>query len=316
MSEMTDKHPSIKETILARLEREGITPRSRLYWLTHEYSLWGAWGLTVLLGALSLAVLSFSSVYMGYALYEATHENFLTFLVDSLPILWLVAASFMILASLFNIRHTKNGYKYPVILVVGSSLGFSILGGAVLHYLGTGYYLDRFLGEVSDTYQSRVEFEARLWQAPKFGRLVGHAAPPDAAGAISGFVFYDIDERPWSMMDSELGERESELLHSGRKVKLLFATSTVAGEEALFACGVFPWMLDEVPVFVKFKENRENFVERMEERRRQFAILVEKTENVKKSSEPDHGSAAFAVRSEDIPMASGPCGVLPLYKSH
>jgi hypothetical protein len=254
---------------------------------------------------------------MGYALYEATHENFLTFLVDSLPFLWLVAASFMILASFFNIRHTKNGYKYPVILVVGSSLGFSILGGAVLHYLGAGYYLDRFLGEMSDTYQSRLEFEARLWQAPKYGRLVGHAAPPDAVGAINGFVFYDIDERPWPMADSELGERESELLRSGRKVKLLFATSTVGGEEAFYACGVFPWMLDEVPAIAKYKESRAEFINRVEERRERFATVINNMKSKERplGPSPTDMPITSTMAIEAVPIDSGPCGVLPLYGS-
>lgn len=316
MNETMSQRPDIKETILERLEREGIMPRSRFYWMTHEYALWAAWGLTVLLGALSLAVLSFSSVYMGYSLYEATHDDFLTFLVDSLPFLWLVAASFMILASFFNIRHTKKGYKYPVILVVGSSLGFSILGGAVLHYLGAGYYLDRFLGEVSSTYQSRVEFEAHLWQAPPYGRLVGQAEPVDKSGSIKGLLFTDIDDRAWPVVDSELGEREFELLHSGRKVKLLFATSSVSGEEVFFACGVFPWMLDEVPVIAKFKESRAEFTDRIEERRQRFANLIEKTKEGERSADPlPSMPTSSIVAVQEVPVDNGPCGVLPLFRT-
>jgi hypothetical protein len=309
------QNSKIKEAVLERLEREGIQPRSRLYWLSHEYAFWSAWGLSVLLGALSLAVLSFSSVYMGYSLYEATHDNFLTFLVDTLPFLWLIAAIFMVVASYFNIRHTKKGYKYPVILVIGSSLGFSVLGGLALHYIGAGYYLDRFLGEVSDSYQSRVEFEARLWQAPEFGRLVGQAVLPDEVGAIKGFLFTDIDDRSWPIIGSELGQRESELLRSGRKVKLLFATSSQTGEEMFVACGVFPWTLDEVPMIAELREERSEFVHRVEERRHRFNEIIEETKNERVEQRPENLPTSSVLAIKAVPVDNGPCGLLPLFRA-
>lgn len=305
----------MKETILERLQRENITPRSRLYWLTHEYAFWAAWGFSVVLGALSLAVLSFSSVYMGYSFYEATHDNFWTFLVEALPILWLIAAAFMVMASFFNIRHTKKGYKYPVILVIGSSLGFSLLGGFALHYLGAGYYLDRFLGEVSETYQSRVEFEARLWEAPAFGRLVGRATPLDEVGVVNGFLFTDIEDRSWPIVGTELGERESELLRSGRKVKLLFATSSKAGVEMFVACGVFPWMLDEVPLIAELREDRAEFVHRVEERRHRFAEMIEENKGRPIGPPLENLPTSSTLAIEEVPVDNGPCGILPLFKA-
>lgn len=302
---------------MKRLEAEGITPRSRLYFMAHEYALWGAFVATILLGAVSLAVLSFSSVYMGYALYEATHENLLTFLIDALPFLWLLALGLMIFAAHFNLRHTKKGYKYPVFLVIGSSLGFSVVGGVVLHYLGAGYYFDRFLGEVSNTYESRLEFEAHLWQAPKQGRLVGRAELPDKAGAIKGLLFTDIENESWQLVPEGLSERESDMLRSGRKVKIIIATSSETGAEVYIACGVFPWMMDEVPVIAKWKEDRQKFLERVEERREKVReIIGEKTgeldaEDMMGEKMPTSSTLAL----EEVPVDSDHCGLLPLFKA-
>ncbi len=308
----------MKDAVLKRLEAEGITPRSRLYFMAHEYALWGAWLATVALGAVSLAVLSFSSVYMGYALYEATHDNLLTFLIDSLPFLWLIALALMIFAAHFNLRHTKRGYKYPVILVIGSSLGFSVVGGVVLHYLGAGYYFDRFLGEVSGAYESRLEFEAHLWQAPKQGRLVGRAELPDEAGVIKGLIFTDIEDESWQLIPEGLNEREAEMLRSGRKVKIIVATSSETGENARITCGVFPWMMDEVPVIAKFKENRDRFVKRVEERRAKVGALMEEVEarierEPKEDDETMPTSSTLAI--EKVPVDSEHCGLLPLYRA-
>lgn len=318
MSESMTQSSRMKDAILKRLEAEGITPRSRLYFLAHEYALWGAWGATVLLGAVSLAVLSFSSVYMGYALYEATHDNLITFLIDSLPVLWFGTVLLMVVAAYFNMRHTKKGYKYPVILVIGSSLGFSILGGVVLHYLGAGFYFDRFLGEVSGAYESRMEFEAHIWQAPKHGRLVGHAELPDEAGAIKGLLFTDIEDESWQLIPEGLSPREAEMLRSGRKVKIIIATSSETGVEVFVACGVFPWMMDEVPVIAKWREDRHKFLERVEERRERVRDIVKEAKNggeqmVIVSDEKMPTSSTLAI--EEVPVDSEHCGLLPLFRA-
>ena len=314
MSDIMTQSSKMKDAILKRLESEGITPRARIYFLAHEYALWGAWGATVLLGSISLAVLSFSSVYMGYALYEATHDNLLTFLIDSLPLLWLGAVVLMVVAAYFNMRHTKKGYKYPVILVIGSSLGFSVLGGVVLHYLGAGFYLDRFLGEVTGAYESRMEFEAHLWQAPKLGRLVGHAELPDEAGAIKGLLFTDIEDESWQLIPEGLSEREAEMLRSGRKVKIIVATSSETGAEVRIACGVFPWMMDEPPVVAKWREDRHKFLERVEERREKVAAIIDEAQGrVIIIDEKMPTSSTLAL--EEVLVDSEHCGLLPLFRA-
>lgn len=315
MNDSMTQTSRMKDAVLKRLEAEGITPRSRLYFMAHEYALWGAWGATVLLGAVSLAVLSFSSVYMGYALYEATHENLLTFLIDSLPFLWLMALALMIFAAHFNLRHTKKGYKYPVILVIGSSLGLSVVGGVVLHYLGAGYYFDRFLGEVSGAYESRLEFEAHLWQAPKQGRLVGRAELPDEAGVIKGLLFTDIDNESWQLIPEDLNERESEMLRSGRKVKIIIATTSQTGAEVYIACGVFPWMMDEVPVIANWKENRDRFVKRLEERRTKVKEIMDEVQGKKDEVNDEQMPTSSMLALEEVPVDSEHCGLLPLFRA-
>lgn len=263
--EKISSHKDLKEAVLHRLEKEKIEPRSRLYWLSHEYALWGAWGVTILLGAASLAVLSFVSLHISYALYEATHDNFLTFFIDSLPYVWLAAFGVMILAAHFNLRHTKHGYRYSVVMVAGSSVGFSVLGAGALHFLGAGYYLDRVLGEVVTSYESRVEFEEKIWQKPALGRLVGRLNEVGDSETAQKAVFVDIDDHHWDLELSQIRERDRALLESGRKVRLLTATSSRDQRESLFVCAVFPWLLDHAPFLEEFKEERKAFGEGLRE---------------------------------------------------
>lgn len=314
---MNEDNKKLKENILDRLEREGITPHSRFYWLTYEYSLWGAWGVSVALGAVALAVLSFSSIYIGFSLFEATHDGFWVYVIEALPYLWLIAFLALILVAYFNLKHTKRGYRYPLPMVVGSSFGFSILGAMLLHFMGVGFYLDSYLGENLSGYQSRAEFEAQMWQNPKSGRLLGVAVLPAEEGKPIAFI--DSNKEEWSLHYRELRPRDSELLLSGERVRVLVATSTngqIRG--SLVACAVFPWMLDTPPPFNRLKEDRRQFMEEMQEKRKEFREVMEeikevvtedKRESIKQpASTTNTGNLAAN-------FTNSPCANHPLFKS-
>lgn len=267
-------HKDIKETVMSRLENEKIEPISRWYWLSHEYALWGAWGASVLFGALAVSVASFASLHIGYALYEVSHNDFTDFVFDALPYLWLSTFFVMVIAAYFNLRHTKRGYRYPIFLVIGSSIGFSVLGGGLLHAVGGGWYIDRILGEVVPAYQSREKLEERFWQAPMAGRFVGRLIE-DLEPAESGVVkFIDSDNKTWLLNLEELRERDLSLLQSGQRVRLLAAPSGDDDEDILSACAVFPWLLDHAPPFREFQENRKMFIEGIREEREKFGLRV------------------------------------------
>ena len=315
MNESMDN--KIKESVLERLEREGITPRSRLYWLSYEYAFWGAWLLSVVLGAVALAVLSFTSLYIGYSLYEATHQSFLTFFFDTLPYLWFLAFAGLTIVAYFNLRNTKRGYKYPLYLVVGSSFGFSVLGAIVLHSLGAGYTLDRYMGEQLGSYQSRAEFEAQMWQNPLEGRMFGAAKVLDEDD-LEHVRFIDVKNEEWDVTISELRAKDAELLLSGHKVRMLVATTTEELRDGMIACAVFPWILDTAPGMERWRAERKNFIEDVEERR---AKLQELVKNIKAVVEDDDSDAlplrnfSTTTAEEVVRVAKqSPCSNHPVFR--
>ncbi len=88
---------SCKDRVMSRIECEGICPRSKTFFKTRECGVWALWGASVIVGALSVAVTLFVIAYRQYALYEATHENFLTFIVEALPYLWITVFALMVI---------------------------------------------------------------------------------------------------------------------------------------------------------------------------------------------------------------------------
>lgn len=263
MNDNTKKHLNIKDSVLERLENEGVSPRSRIFWACQEYVIWSLWALTILVGAISVAVVTFASMHAGYALYEVTHESFLTFAIEVLPYIWLIVFIMMSMLAYYNMRHTKNGYKYPFTHIILSSVGFSILGGFVLHYAGVGYYLDTYLGRNSSMYQSQEKMELRMWQVPEDGRLVG-VYESEIKGSL--VRFNDIEGREWSLDTVDLKARDLEVLTTGKKVRVLGLVAN-GSPMMMHACGIFPWMMERVPELAELRQSKQYFIERMNDER-------------------------------------------------
>ncbi|MCA9357310.1 hypothetical protein KC872_03795, partial [Candidatus Kaiserbacteria bacterium] len=80
-SETQQSKKPLKETLFARIEEGNVCPRSRWVYFCQECMVWTAWVISVLIGSLAVAISVFVVTHHQYALYEATHENFLTFMV-------------------------------------------------------------------------------------------------------------------------------------------------------------------------------------------------------------------------------------------
>lgn len=260
---MQDKNPqpnNLKDNILARIEAEAISPYARWVWLVREYAVWVLWGMSVLFGALSVAVLIFASMHAGYAFYEATHDSALTFFVSVLPYVWVFILLIMSGLAYLNIRATKRGYRYQLAHIVLSSFALSIIGGVFLHAAGIGQSLDNHLGRVMPLYLSQEEKEQRLWQQPEHGRLVGKISTKDTTG--EWIVFTDINAGEWVVVTDDLYEQDIHLLERGTLVRVMgLVSSSTPGQ--IHGCGVLPWMFANDMPLSEVSQEHKAFAERM-----------------------------------------------------
>lgn len=241
--ESNNSNKDLKSQILNKIENESLTPRSRWFFSTQEGMVWALWVGSVILGALAVAVTLFVLVSRHYALYEATHDSFLTYLVEFIPYLWIAVFAVMAALAVYNLRHTKTGYKYPLWKIFGSSFLLSVIGGFALHLAGVGFMLDHQIGRFTSQYQSQDKLEQRLWQNPEQGRLVGYKMEEDepVAGVIN---FMDVNGVLFKTNIEELQPIDSILLDEGERVKML--GRIVPGPEPEFhACAVFPLLSEE-----------------------------------------------------------------------
>lgn len=261
---------SCKDKVMSRIEGERICPRSKAFFKTRECAVWSLWVVSVVVGALAIAVTLFVMSYRQYSLYEATHENFWTFLIEALPYIWIGIFGLMVGVAVYNLRHTKSGYRYPLWQIFGSSMVLSLAGGAGLHVFGFGYFVDHELGEQMNMYASQEKMEMRMWQSPADGRLLGRIVeaplPP-----MTVATFADVSGKTWQIDVTDLAPHEQELLMREDNVRLIGILDPVTN--LFHSCGAFPWLLDkpasreELSLARKdFEEKIHDFEERLEDR--------------------------------------------------
>jgi hypothetical protein len=257
----TDNTASCRRSVMSRIECGEICPRSRTFFKTRECVVWALWFVSVIVGALAVAVTLFVVAHRQYALFEATHDSFFMFLVEVLPFVWILVFGLMIGVGVYNLRHTKRGYRYPMWQIIGSSMVLSLAGGAGLHFVGVGYMTDHMLGQKMGTYDSQEKIEAKLWQNAQEGRLVGFQKAPMTPPGTT-ITFTDIEGAEWEMSVVDLHQYEIDLLDTKQKVKVMGVIKHMQSGQ-FHLCGVFPWEYGNSMNRDDLHEVRESFRKKM-----------------------------------------------------
>lgn len=282
----------LRNTLLQRIEQEKLQPRSRLFFNGRECMVWALWLLSIVIGALAVAISVFVVMHHQYALYEATHRNLFTFMVDILPVVWLLVFVGMAYFALYNLRHTRYGYRYSVTTILASSIVLSFALGSALQYFGMGYTVDSLLGQQMGMYISQEKFEQALWQQPAAGRLIGlqvyATVEPEKF-----VVFEDIAGERWRLNVVELVPGDRVLLAGDNQVRVLGAV-TDAQAKLFHACGVFSWMFNENLTRSDRSSGRDTFIRMMSQFRTQAQQRIAKLE----------AQTVIAVSANDAPPMS------------
>lgn len=251
----------LKSKILDRITTEHICPRSRWFFFGIECAVWSAWVVSVVVGAVAIAVTLYVVRLRQYDLYEVTHDNFWYLLIEALPYIWLVTFALMVAFAVYNVRHTARGYRYPFWSVIGSSMVGSLVLGSGLHMLNVGFMVDHSFGEYMPTYPSQMKRDEALWQMPSEGRLVGYFHLPAKASSTI-IQFMDIQNVVWAVDTNDLTEADLRLIATGAKVRLMGVrpSSTPA---LFYACGAFPWYMDAPANPPQLSATRHDYEERI-----------------------------------------------------
>ena len=162
----------IKE-IQEKISSGELKPEARWKFLLHDYVIWAVGLVSLLIGALSVAVIIYLLGDHDWTLYKMAHENFFFQVLTIVPYFWIIILIIFGAVAYYNVRHTKRGYKFHSYWIILASVGFSLLLGSIIYATGLGAKIDDTLYSHLKPYRQVIMHKADMWQRPGQGRLAG-----------------------------------------------------------------------------------------------------------------------------------------------
>ena len=202
--------------IFDRIKKGHIAPRPKWHFLLKDSVVWVLGVLALAVGTMATSVIMYLLAYNDWTVYEEMSESFLSFVLLSMPYFWLIIFVLFAVAVYFNIKHTKKGYKYSLLVIIVVSVSVSLLGGGLLFATGAGQAIDDILGEKFSVYHKVINPHIDKWNKPSEGRLVGLIVKQIDN---SNFILVDLRRQEWEL--NCLAPCVAGMLEVGRPTKVL-----------------------------------------------------------------------------------------------
>jgi hypothetical protein len=223
-------------SVLQKIKQDKVTPIARWHFVLRNSTFWTFWGLSVVLGACAVAATIFVFLNAGWGYRSITHDSSFKFILDVVPLLWIVSIGIMAAFGYYNIRHTDRGYRFSFYLVVIASIIISFIGGTVLYTIGIAGDIDNirkplpFSDPIMRTQESR-------WNDKKRGLVLGTIKDFDTNLQTFSLVTTGGKEKVFSTL--ELQDHDIALIKEGEIVRVI-QWSDGQDPEILIACAVLP----------------------------------------------------------------------------
>ncbi|MCB9798298.1 hypothetical protein H6758_01065 [Candidatus Nomurabacteria bacterium] len=211
---MTDK---LKDKILEAIENEHIAPKAKWNFVLKDYTIWALAIFSLLIGALAFSLTLQSILSADWEIYDAIENDFIKFLLLSLPYFWIVFLGLFIGSAYYNFTQTKTGYKHKLGTTVLASVAVSLLTGTALYAFGISEQTEEIFNQ-NEMYRHHVNVEHKLWKKPDEGRLIGRVV--NVQQPVTVFL-QDPDKNLWRIDISSSTPQDFLIIKEGDKLKVI-----------------------------------------------------------------------------------------------
>ena len=166
---MTD----ISKDIVRKIKEDEVRPYSRHYFFLKRSAIWLLFGLSVLLGSIAAGIAIFQLRYAEWDLYRHLGHSLIEFALLVFPCLWLVILIGFMGFAYYYFRHTEQGYRYSMLLIISLSVVLSITSGEILNTIGLTEKLETVFHEKVFFYKGLEDHKRKIWMSPGQGLLSG-----------------------------------------------------------------------------------------------------------------------------------------------
>jgi heme/copper-type cytochrome/quinol oxidase subunit 2 len=206
------------EDILHKIEDEKLHPKPRWQFLLKDYVVWGVGVLALLLGAMAMSLIFYMSNYQDLDVYGRAGGQPLEELFLIVPFFWIICLALFVFIVLYNIKHTKKGYRYPLPIMLALIIGASVLLGGIFYFVGFGEKVDDELGRRAPFYDRVINPHVDFWSQPEKGRLMGMIV---SQTNDNEYILVDRASGQWYIFTANAKQLPGAKIEIGRPVRLL-----------------------------------------------------------------------------------------------
>lgn len=184
----------LDKKVLEAIEKRNLTPRPYYVFLAKRSVLWTLAVLSIVLGALAVAVLLFA-ISDHYATGGRLFDN-LPFgeLIPTIPAIWLGSMALFTASAYYALRNTRRGYRYRPMRIVTLCLATSVALGTLFHLFQVGSLINGFLASQFAYYREETYVPFAEWSRPDEGYLGGTVESVDGKSSLH---LKDFNDKEW-----------------------------------------------------------------------------------------------------------------------
>ena len=222
--------------IVEEIEKRNLTPRPRFYFLLKRWVFWSLAVLASVVGGIALSIIIFLFFDHDPEAARYLHQSLIEDIMLAIPYLWLIIFATFIGIAKYSVRHTKTGYKYTTVKIVGTILLISVLLGLTFNAFDLGSTIDDFLSDAVPYYSSLVYTSKDAWTNPDKGLLGGYVV---SVASSTEFSLRDFKNRTWQIViDPNETDDVGKNIIAGNIIKII----GIKEEHSIFqAKQIFSW---------------------------------------------------------------------------
>jgi len=212
-----EKEIKKSQKLINKIVSEDIRPSPRWHFVFKNYIFWIVFFMFMIFGSIAFSIILYAVAESDFNLFTSLSYSRIQFLAASLPFIWILFLIIFLIVSIFGIRHTRTGYRYPLLKILSINIVISILLGAIFFYTGGAEKMEQIFAENIPAYKGIEENKISRWSDPENGFLSGVIIE----GSNEIILIEDFSGKKWEIGIQEIIISQRVSLEIGKKIKII-----------------------------------------------------------------------------------------------
>jgi len=209
---------NISKSVLNKIKKGNIQPKSRLYFILIHLALWSAAIFSVILGGLAVAVILRHFLLTDWVIVRHISGGSWHSFVAVLPYLWFLLMGLTFFLAKYLLAHTKKAYKVKPIYITIASILLSVVVGSLFFATKLDVPVESGLQRHVRPYAALQQRREQLLVSPDRGVLAGKIIAIDMKEEL---MIIDLRGQQWTVDIRDAQIRRDVILEEGGMIGVI-----------------------------------------------------------------------------------------------